>query len=40
MCRNINIMLQIRGNSEWVVINGNSEWVVINGIDYLYEKNL
>ena len=31
MCRNINIMLQIRGNSEWVVIKA---------IDYLYEKNL
>lgn len=31
MYRNINIMLQIRGNSEWVVINV---------IDYLYEKNL
>lgn len=31
MCRNINIMLQIRGNSEWVVVNV---------IDNLYEKNL
>lgn len=31
MCRNINGMLRIRGNSEWFAINV---------VDYLYERNV
>ena len=34
MCRNLNIILQIRGDSEWFAINVVSEWFAINVVDY------